>query len=1104
MLSPCPAAETLRAFLADELPPEAEQELAAHVDACTECQALLEQLSEDEPTRRLLAEHRHGRSWQAARTPLPQLDEVRERLHVLGWFTSASQPDGGSTFAGAIGSRSRAAAIAEAAVTCVGKFQIVQPIGAGGFGVVYLARDTVLHRLVALKLARSNVLADPDLKGRFLREAEALARLAHPHIIPVYEAGEHDGTCYLAVGYCDGPTLEQWLRDRGTIVPRRAAELTLALARAVEHAHQHGILHRDIKPSNILLDKASPPSGQEFAPQLTDFGLAKIAEQETATTLCGTLLGTPQYMAPEQAAGMVERIGPATDVYALGAVLYEMLTGRPPIRGASAVDTLRRVLIDEPAPPRALAAVPDDLDAIVLKCLDKSPPRRYASAGDLAADLERFLGGRPTLARPLTVRQRAVRWVRRNPAASIVTGLLALVVLLASGMFFFNRQLTALQEQMARQRAQHAYRDDILTAAARFAAGDVASAQQLLKAHQPAAGQEDLRSLEWHYLWSQVTHDAFAEYDAQSAVYHARLSPDGQQLAIACADGSPRILDAKTLREQFLLKSVERELNSVAWSSDGKRVAGAFDSGSVRIWKLADLGSPQDIQAGDGKLYAAAFFDDDTKLLTGGDDALVRVWEVATGRQIAALAGHTRAVEALAISPTESLLATAGSDRQVLLWNLDTLQQVGELPGHTARLTSVAFSPDGRLLATGDLDCAVCLWDIASRSRVGRGFSLDSVQSLAFAGSERLIVGDRGGAIRNFRLAPQSPPQAGFELRLDSTDDAWHAHDGRVYALAALPGGERFVSGGQSGTLRAWRRGQDSVRRWSAAPDRFGGCGYSGDSAQLFALRVQGGVQLYDPDTLAPRDVLALPPHEWSSLAVLAGRAQVAAGSATGELAVWNWKSRNLVHQWQIAEGEHIDHLSYSPAAHLLAVVAYAREDVLLIDPDTGERVAALPAASGTSAAFSPDGRRLVVDTLNNLAIYELASGRLVRKVAGHRDTVAALAYSPDGRLIASASSDRTLRLWTADGDPLATLPGHLAPLTAVAFTPNGRSLVSGDAEGRIKIYHVVSHRELLEFPSGLSGVRQVAISADGRRLVIVGQDGDMAVIGPVPRKGQE
>src|SRR4029450_10569097 len=193
------------------------------------------------------------------------------------------------------------------------------------------ARDRTLQRQVALKLARTTVLADPDLKVRFLREAEALARLAHPGIVPVYEAGEYEGTCYLAVGYCDGPTLEQWLRSQPVgIEPKLAARIALALSEAVEHAHQHGILHRDIKPSNILLDQSQPGDGGRhslpFTPKLTDFGLAKIAEQPGKGTISGIVLGTLQYMATEQAAGLVERIGPPTDVYALGAVLYEMLT----------------------------------------------------------------------------------------------------------------------------------------------------------------------------------------------------------------------------------------------------------------------------------------------------------------------------------------------------------------------------------------------------------------------------------------------------------------------------------------------------------------------------------------------------------------------------------------------------------------------------------------------------------------------------------------------------------------------------------------------------------------------------------------------------------
>ena len=434
----CVSAEVLQQLLAGELSAGEEAQIAAHLESCPSCERIALELSDDVATRDLLAAHR--RAADATLSPPAsspaELDEIRKRLHVLGWFHGEPPAGGeaGSTQA-APGGLTQAALATDTRrsepppAPTVGKFEIVELIGGGGFGMVYLARDRTLNRQVALKLARASVLADPDLKSRFVREAEALARLDHPGIVPVHEAGEHDGTCYLAVGYCAGPTLEKWLRSLPVgIDPKLAARIALALAEAVEHAHQHGILHRDIKPSNILLDEAptakSATGGLPFTPKLTDFGLAKIAEQTSETTISGVVLGTLPYMATEQAAGLSDRIGPPTDVYALGAVLYEMLTGRPPIRGKTAIDTLRRVLVEEPTRPRHRAKdVPDDLDAIVMRCLDKSPTRRYATAADLAADLQRFLLGQPTVARPLSLAQRTTRWVQRNRALSSVLAL---------------------------------------------------------------------------------------------------------------------------------------------------------------------------------------------------------------------------------------------------------------------------------------------------------------------------------------------------------------------------------------------------------------------------------------------------------------------------------------------------------------------------------------------------------------------------------------------------------------------------------------------------------------------------------------------------------
>lgn len=268
-----------------------------------------------------------------------------------------------------------------------------------------------------MKLPRSIRLVDPAARPRFFREAQALARLNHPHIVPVYEAGEHDGTCYLAVAYCNGPTLDAWRRQQEVPVnPLTAAQILLILAEAVEHAHQQGILHRDIKPTNVLLSSVPSPGARLtpdrtaansgsldfslWAPKLTDFGLAKMADdQRSSSTISGTVLGTPDYLSPEQAAGMVDKIGPPTDVYGLGAVLYELLTGQPPIHGASTADTLRRVLVDEPRSLRDLVpSVPRDLEAIAIKCLQKSTRLRYQSAFELHADLQRFLDGQKVVA----------------------------------------------------------------------------------------------------------------------------------------------------------------------------------------------------------------------------------------------------------------------------------------------------------------------------------------------------------------------------------------------------------------------------------------------------------------------------------------------------------------------------------------------------------------------------------------------------------------------------------------------------------------------------------------------------------------------------------
>jgi hypothetical protein len=303
-----------------------------------------------------------------------------------------------------------------AALTALGRFRITHELGRGGFGIVFLAEDSRLGRKVALKVPRPEVAGEPALRQRFLREAHSAASLDHPNVAPVYEAGEADGLCYIASAYCPGGNLATWLRRQPGPVPlRHAAALAAALAGAVQHAHERGVLHRDLKPSNILLAPAPGAAGElEFVPKVTDFGLAKLLEEADEETTSGLLLGTPAYMAPEQVEGRTRAVGVATDVYALGVILYELLTGRTPFRGPSLLMTLDQVRTAEPVAPRALRRdVPRDLDVICLKCLQKSPRDRYASAADLAADLQRFLRHEAIRARPVGFVTRAWRWCQR-------------------------------------------------------------------------------------------------------------------------------------------------------------------------------------------------------------------------------------------------------------------------------------------------------------------------------------------------------------------------------------------------------------------------------------------------------------------------------------------------------------------------------------------------------------------------------------------------------------------------------------------------------------------------------------------------------------------
>jgi formylglycine-generating enzyme required for sulfatase activity len=366
-----------------------------------------------------------------------------------------------------------------------GRFMVGKELGRGGFGIVYLAEDPLLHRQVALKVPRLESLLVPEVRERFVREARAAAGLDHPNIVPLYEAGETDSACYLAAAYCPGPSLAAWLAGQPSPIPwRLAVAIVAAVAEGVAYTHDHGVLHRDIKPSNILLQprkERAPGDELPFVPRLTDFGLAKLQDSQADLTGSRALLGTPTYMSPEQADRRVADVGPASDIYALGTLLYELLTRQTPFPGTSEAQVLYRVVHEEPRTPRSLRHdLPRDLEAVCLKCLEKAPSRRYADAHALVEDLASVLKGQPTRARPLKPWARAWKWVRRRPA---VAALLLLAALSLPGL------LTAwhsFDEGMRRTRAEELLRNLFQADTA-----NLADAVRRLQEHLPSV-EEDL------------------------------------------------------------------------------------------------------------------------------------------------------------------------------------------------------------------------------------------------------------------------------------------------------------------------------------------------------------------------------------------------------------------------------------------------------------------------------------------------------------------------------------------------------------------------------------------------------------------------------------
>jgi WD40 repeat protein len=995
-------------------------------------------------------------------------------------------------------------------------YEIIEELGRGGMGVVYKARQTGLNRDVALKMILAGGHASAGDMARFKSEAEAVAKLQHPKVVQVYEVGEAGGLPYFSLEFCPGGSLQRRLGGM-PLPPKQAAELIETLAQAVHAAHQAGVIHRDLKPGNVLLAAGD-------IPKVTDFGLAKQIDSGTGRTATGAILGTPSYMAPEQASASKE-IGPAADTYALGAILYELLTGRPPFKAATPLDTVLQVVSAEPVPPTRLnTQVPRDLETIALKCLQKDPAKRYPSAAALADDLRRWQTGEPITARPAGRVEKAAKWAKRRPA---VVALAAGIVLAIAGGFagvLYELRIAETQEALANQRAdaladeqlrvrRELHGSDLLRADLLLQSNDAPRAEQVLwRAHFTRPDEDDRRAY-WR-LW-----ELYHQRPRRSGVWLGapaigRLSSDGRRL-FALGKSKVTIYDAATGTIACEVDTPQSDLASVYLSHDGGRLAKvSMDDGSIAVW---DLGPKPTLRA---TLAPPSPFRPSLTMALGGALADLPKEQVRRAERLSAF----RFTRVCFLSGDRILVAVAD---KAALWSLrgptllaqcDLAQATGMIPAISggegmpldsgddtipirmvfgAQLWELPKTPGGSIIRTRlDFSDPTRVRRIPVDASKGRRPDPDdpALGGVLLSPEGKWLVTNNRGHLRVWEMASGARRA---ELQVQDGNPAYLST-----AFSLTPDGSA-IRAVDHDTIRLWRLpGLEPIRTVKLLdPGAFGyGAVFGHGGMQTIGINDRT-VKVYDhqpPEAVRP----LLPPNRREQVG--SKKDLVATGPAIGTdvngVAIWHEGREDRIAIPSGITPQPADALLTSDGSRAVVVQSgLFSSSVAVYDLKTRRATVkfTLSDPNGKSLrmaglyAMSPDGNTVVVLSMSRVYLVDLPAKKAVPVVSEPFLSMIGL-FTPDGRAVLCRNfQDKKLRFVSvADGAELVQTQIDM-PARDLAFSPDGAVLLEANDHG-LTLRDGRSLGAIAEIPAMTRGLQAAAFAPDGRLVVTGGSDGKL------------